>query len=48
MMKAYTDATGATRHKAESLVVMKVAAADAGDLGVTGNTADEDAIVADS
>jgi hypothetical protein len=44
----YTDATGATRHKAESLVVMKVAAADAGDLGVTGNTADEDAIVADS
>ena len=44
----YTDATGATRHKTESLVVMKVSAADAGDLGVTGNTAIEDTIVADS
>lgn len=44
----YTDALGNTRHKAESLVVMKVSAADAGDLGVTGNTAIEDTIVADS
>jgi hypothetical protein len=44
----YTDATGATRHKTESLVVMKVSAADAGDDGVTGNTAIEDTIVADS
>ena len=44
----YTDQNGATRHKAESLVPMKVTAADAGDLGVTGDTVDEDAIVADS
>jgi hypothetical protein len=43
----YTDQNSVTRHKAESLVVMKVSAADAGDLGVTGNTAVEDAIVAD-
>ena len=42
----YTDATGATRHKAESLVVMKVAAADAGDAGVTGTG--DDSIVANS
>tara|TARA_A100001015_G_scaffold17285_3_gene20141 strand:- start:1792 stop:2103 length:312 start_codon:yes stop_codon:yes gene_type:complete len=42
----YTDATGATRHKAESLVVMKVSASDAGDLGVTGTG--DDSIVADS
>jgi hypothetical protein len=44
----YTDQNGVTRHKAESLIVMKVSAADAGDLGVTGNTAVEDTIVADS
>ena len=44
----YTDQNGATRHKSESLVPMKVTAVDAGDLGVTGDTADEDAIVADS
>ena len=43
----YTDQNGATRHKAESLVPMKVTAVAAGDLGVTGDTADEDAIVAD-
>jgi hypothetical protein len=30
----YTDALGNTRHKAESLVVMKVSAGDAGDEGV--------------
>jgi hypothetical protein len=35
------------RHYAECLVPMKVAAADAGDLGITGDTADEDLVVAD-
>lgn len=44
----YTDQNGNTRHKAESLVPMKVLQADAGDAGVTGDTADEDNIVADS
>jgi hypothetical protein len=44
----YTDQNGNTRRKVENLVVMKVAAVDAGDLGVTGNTIDEDSIVADS
>lgn len=44
----YTTADGRTRHIAEPLVVMKVAQADAGDLGVTGDTVDEDVIVADS
>lgn len=44
----YTTADGRTRHIAEPLVVMKVAAGDAGDLGITGDTVDEDAIVADS
>jgi hypothetical protein len=44
----YTDGTGATRHRAETLVAMAVTAADAGDAGVTGNTAIEDATVADS
>lgn len=40
--------TAGGRHFAECLVPMKVSASDAGDLGVTGDTADEDAIVADS
>ena len=44
----YTDQNGATRHKAESLVPMKVTAVAAGDLGITGDTADEDAIVVDA
>ena len=44
----YTDANGNTRHKTESLIAMKVSAADAGDLGVTGDTVDEDPKVADS
>ena len=44
----YTDQNGATRHKAESLIVMKVSAVDAGDLGITGDTAVEDTVVADS
>ena len=40
--------TDGTRHHAECLVPMKVTAVAAGDLGVTGNTAIEDTIVADS
>ena len=44
----YTDQNGNTRHKAEPLVVMKMSAGDAGDAGVTGNTAVEDTTVADS
>ena len=44
----YTDGQGATRHKAECLVAMGVSAVDAGDLGITGDTADEDLVVADS
>jgi hypothetical protein len=42
----YSNAGG--RHRTECLVAMKVSAADAGDLGVTGDTTDEDAIVADA
>lgn len=44
----YVDANGNTRHKTEALVVMKVSAGDAGDAGITGNTAVEDTVVADS
>jgi len=44
----YTDANGATRHKVESLCVVRASAVDAGDDGVTGDTAVEDAIVADA
>jgi hypothetical protein len=44
----YTDAQGRTRRRVESLVPMKVSAAAAGDLGVSGNTTVEDATVADS
>ena len=40
--------TDGGRHHAECLVPMKVSAVDAGDLGVTGDTAVEDAIVADA
>jgi len=43
----YTDQNSVTRYKTESLVVMKVSAADAGDLGVTGNTVIEDTIATD-
>ena len=42
----YHTANG--RHFAECLVPMKVSAVDAGDLGMTGDTAVEDAIVADA
>lgn len=44
----YTDANGNTRRRVESLVPMKVSASDAGDLGVSGNTAIEDTTVADA
>ena len=44
----YQDQNGNTRHKAEPLVVMKVSAVDAGDLGITGNKDIEDSTVADS
>ena len=44
----YVNALGDTRHKVENLVAMKVSAVDAGDDGVTGNTAIEDTVVADS
>lgn len=43
----YTDSDGATRHRVETLVPMKVAAVDAGDLGVSGNTDIEDTVVED-
>lgn len=39
--------TAGGRTRTECLVAMKVSQADAGDAGVTGNTAIEDAIVAD-
>jgi hypothetical protein len=42
----YNNAGG--RNRTECLVAMKVSAVDAGDLGVTGDTLDEDAIVADA
>jgi hypothetical protein len=44
----WTYWTAGGRHHAECLVPMKVSAADAGDLGITGDTAVEDAIVADA
>lgn len=47
LFRTYTDANGNTRRRVENLVSMKVAAADAGDLGISGNTTIEDAIVAD-
>ena len=40
--------TAGGRTRTECLVAMKVSAADAGDLGITGDTADEDLIVADA
>ena len=44
----YNDQNGVARHKVESLVPMKVTAVVAGDVGITGDTADEDAIVVDA
>lgn len=43
----YVDSNGNTRHRAETLVPMKVAAVDAGDDGAQANTTIEDATVAD-
>ena len=43
----YTDSNGTTRNKAECLVAMGVAAADAGDAGTSANTDVEDTVVAD-
>lgn len=48
LYKTYTDSDGNTRHRVESLVPMKVAAADAGDLGIAANTVIEDQTIADS
>ena len=44
----YVDGTGNTRHKAEPLVVMKMTAAAAGDVGITNNTATEDLTLLDT
>ena len=46
--KEYTDQNGNVRRSTESLVAMKATAIQAGDLGVTGDTIAEDAIVADA
>ncbi len=46
LFTTYTDANGNTRRRVESLVPMKVAAADAGDAGVSGSG--DDAVVADA
>lgn len=48
LYQEYTDQNGNVRKIVEPLVVMKVASVDAGDDGVTGNTAIEDTIVVDS
>lgn len=49
LYREYTTNGGTvTRRIVEPLIPMKVAAADAGDAGITGDTAVEDAIVADS
>lgn len=48
LYETYSTSEG-TRHKAEPLVAMSVAQADAGsDLGPTGNTDVEDTVVADT
>lgn len=44
----YYTTHGGTRNRSECLIAMKVAAADAGDAGVTGDTADEDVVAADT
>ena len=46
LYSTYTDSDGATRHRAEPLVVMKVSAGDAGDLGPAGTG--DDTVAADS
>lgn len=46
--RTYTAADGSVRHKVWTRVAMKVPAVEAGDEGLSGNTAIEDATVADS
>jgi len=46
LYETYTDSDGATRHRSENLVAMRVAAVDAGDLGVSGTG--DDSVVADA
>ena len=48
LYNTYATADGRTRNIVEPLVAMKVTTVAAGDLGITGDTADEDAIVADA
>ena len=48
LYSTYTDANGATRQRVEPLVAMRRTEVQAGDEGVSGNTAVEDATVADS
>lgn len=48
LYSTYTTAAGSVRNISESLIPMKVSAVDAGDDGITGNTAIEDTIVADA
>ena len=48
LYSTYTDSDGVTRHRAECLVAMAVSAGAAGDDGITGDTVDEDAVVADA
>jgi hypothetical protein len=48
LVQTYTNSASATRRRVEPIAVVRATAADAGDLGVSGNTAIEDATVADS
>ena len=48
LYNTYATADGRTRNIVEPLIAMKVTAVVAGDLGITGDTAVEDAIVADA
>ena len=48
LVQTYTNSAGNTRRRVEPLAVVRAAAADAGDVGVSANTVIEDATVADS
>lgn len=48
LFTSYTDSAGNTRRRVECLVPVRAATVDAGDLGVTANTAIEDLVVKDS
>lgn len=48
LVQTYTDSAGNTRRRVEPIAVVRATAAEAGDLGVSGNTAIEDTTVADS